>query len=155
MEAIPLCKRVGRMRLRGLVPREHVVAVVDTDALAKRANHLGRRVEQVVGVEDDDVSSAVLVQRGLPLLGSVTPSNSRADEPLCAQIVEEGAQLHVAGLVGAEVVEAGLGGERRDRTAVVRRDAVAGVADEEGEVELREQRCGHNGRIVLLALLLM
>lgn len=71
----------------------------------------------------------------------------RADQTRVPQIVERPAELVVPGLGRVVVLEPGHRIQRRDRAAVVRGDTIMRVADEEGKVELRQERPRHHGRV--------
>lgn len=159
MEAPPLLKRRLRARVLGRrVPFQHAVAVVEPDGATVRGEHGAGVVEQVVGVDDADVDFLTPIIILIACSGSrsgggdaigVVPVDDdalvvmrnaiaalrRAARDLGpdlvdgAQVVEDTAQLVVAGFGRHEVVEAGDGVEGRDRAAVVGRDAGARVAD--------------------------
>ena len=149
MEALPLGKRLARAVLILLgIPIQHGLVKLQTHAAAVRRYDALRVVEKVVRVDDADVDLAVLTSIIATVVASVavrssfggaSPSDARPDLPDGAQVVEEAAQLRVAGLGGHEGVEAGHAVERRDGAAEVGRHAGARVADQEREVELGQQ----------------
>lgn len=157
VEALPLLKHLHSvLLLLRSVPVQHVGRIVNADALAKCLDDLVGLVQEVVGVDDANlyfaVAIAVAVRLLLVLAALALSRNSRTNVPDGAEIVERAAEFVVARFVGAEVVEARHLVERRDCAAVVRRDALARVADEKRKVELLEQACRQHGRVIRLRL---
>lgn len=116
------------MVLVAVTPLQHVGRKVEADPFAVRPDRRFRVIQQVVGVEDDQV---------LPV-----------DHALGNEVVKEPAELVIARLVGHEVGEVGNLVERRYRAAVIARNTPARMADEEGELEPAEHLKGDDGGIV-------
>lgn len=139
VEAVPLLKRLGSVLLVLVIaPLEHLGGVVDADLLAVHLEDGLGVLQQVVGVDDGDggapgpVAVDAIAVRGLVesfVDGGLVAGLARADDVLGQEVVEQAAQLVVAGLGGHEVVEARDGVQGRDGAAVVGRDGAAGVAD--------------------------
>lgn len=141
VEAVPLLKGVlGLLVLLLGVPIQHALVELDADRGAVVPEHALGVVEQVVSVHDADLDA---VGRGH---GAVVflAADLGADDAGVLAVVEEAAELVVAGLLGHELVEAGLLHKRGNTAAVVAGDGVARVADQEGEVELLQQIPGHD-----------
>lgn len=173
VEALPLLEGgFGARVLGGRVPAQHGVGVVEPDGAAVGGQDAGRVVQEVVGVDDADLDLVVVVvvvvvvrvsvAQGRAVDGAVADDavavrtvrraarHLRADLADLPQVIERAAQFVVAGFRGHEVVEARDAVERRDGAAVVRRDAGARVADQEGEVEPLEDGGRDDGRVVRL-----
>lgn len=140
MPPLPLPKLLLR-NLSALLPTppQHLRAKLHPHALAVPRNHTRRVIQQVVRVNDTDLNAPV------PLLATT-------NLPDVSQVVEQPPQLAVADLGRQVGRPAGDGGERRDRAAVVGRDAVARMADQEGPVEAGEEGGGHDGGVAGLGV---
>lgn len=146
VETLPLLKRhLGPGLVLLGIPHQHLGLPLDTRALAVRLDHARRVIEEIVGIDNAD-----LYALRVPIhfaIGFGFSSKLGADLAYAAQVVEQNAELFVSSLVGTEVVETGHLVERGDRAAVVARDAVLGMADQECEVVGCEKVCGDHGRI--------
>ena len=80
--------------------------------------------------------------------GALSARDGWPDQSLLHEVVEQTAQLGVAGFAGHEFVEARDVVKRWDAAAVVRWNTEVRVTDEEGEVELLERGLRQDGRIV-------
>lgn len=144
VEAVPLLKGVlGLLMLLLGVPVQHAHVELDADRGAVVPEHALGVVKQVVGVHDADLDAVGLGHGAVVFLAA----DLGADNAGVLAVVEETAELVVAGLLGHELVEAGLLDKRRHTAAVVAGDGVARVADEESEVELLQQLLGHDRRV--------
>lgn len=141
VEAVPLLEGVlGRLVLLLGVPVQHALVELDADRGAVVPEHALGVVEKVVGVHDADLDAVGLGHGAVVFLAA----DLGTDDAGVLAVVEETAELVVAGLLGHELVEAGLLDKRRHTAAVVAGDGVARVADQEGEVELLQQLPGHD-----------
>lgn len=111
MKPPPLLKRLPRPLSIPLAPFQHLLAELQTHILAIHPQDPLGIVEEVVGINERDLDLR------------------RADLVGGTEEVEEAPQLVVARFGGHEGREAGDGGERRDRAAVVGGDGGARVAD--------------------------
>lgn len=154
MESFPLLERLGReVVILIRIPLEHFGGPIDAHAVAEGAHDGFRVVEEVISVDEEDlvrgfdvtvcvsVGSAISMSVGSAIDMAVDSfflgaGNVRTNVTCGAAVVEETAELLVAGLIRAELVKPGHVLEWWDTAAVVRRDAVSGVADQEGVVEL-------------------
>lgn len=145
VEAVPLLERVlGLLVLLLGVPVQHAHVELDADGGAVVPEHALWVVEEVVGVKDANLDAVGRCDGAIVGLAA----DLGADDTGVFAVVEEAAELIVAGLLGHELVEAGLLDKRRHATPVIAGNGVARVADKEGEVELLEQLLGHDRRVV-------
>ena len=145
VETVPFLERVlGLLVLLLGVPVQHAHVELDADGSAVVPEHAFWVVEEVIGVQDADLDA---VGRGHGAVVGLA-ADLGADDTGVFAVVEEAAKLIVAGLLGHELVEAGLLDERRNAAPVIAGNGVARVADKEGEVELLEQLLGHDRRVV-------
>lgn len=132
MESGPLLKRIFGSLLALLVaPLQHLWAVVNAYFLAKSFDDSVGIIQQIVGINDGDTDFAVAQL-------TMLTSDGRSDLLLVLQVIKNSAELVVAGFGGHEIVKPGDGGLGRDGTVIVRRDAAARMANQEGEVEFLE-----------------
>jgi hypothetical protein len=142
MEPVPLLERLDRVVLALLVlPPQHIRGIINSNFLAKRLDHLGRVVQQIIRIHDSNAH--------LPFLGRL-PGPRGANDALILEVVEQPPQLDIAGLAGHEVVEPRNLVEGRDRAAEVRRHGPARMTDQKGEVKFAQERSGQHGRVTRL-----
>lgn len=155
MESSPLLKSVfgDSVILFGL-PKKQVWGILDTNTLAESLNNISGVIEQVVSVNDTDVSSAVLCSMtiGFICVHSTLSADLGSNLTNLAQIVKDTALFVIASLGGHEVVEAGDLVQRWDGAAEVAGYAVLGMSDQECKVELLQDILGDNGRVAGLCL---
>ena len=145
VEAVPLLERVlGLLVLLLGIPVQHAHVELDADRGAIVSEHALWVVEEVISVKDADLDAVGRSDGAVVGLAA----DLGADDAGVFAVVEEAAELVVAGLFGHELVEAGLLDERRHAAPVIAGNGVARVADKEGEVELLEQLLGHDRRVV-------
>lgn len=165
VEAAPFLERVPRnLVVRLGVPAQHGGVVIQPDTAAERLDHGSGLLEHLVRVDDADLRAGLVARaqpadNGLRLLvvGELVGvlfarGDVRADQALGAQVVEDAAHLVVPGFEGVVGVEAGDFVQGRDGAAEVGGHAEVRVADEEGEVEARQELLGHHGGIAGLGL---
>ena len=147
MESPPFLKLVlGELVVFGCVPLEHGWLELDTDAGAEFAHDALWIVEEVVGVDDADLVACVSI--GVPVSVGRLSGDGGPDDAFVLQVVENAALFVVTGLFWHEVVEAGDVVERWDGAAPVAGNAVDGVADQKGKVELLKDLLWDDGRVV-------
>lgn len=150
VEALPLFKCILRVVVVLLViPVEHLWRVLDSDTLAEGLDYSGRVVEEIVSIDDADLSGSLRVSVDTVRL---LAGNLGSDLSVFTKVVEDTALLVIPGFRGHEVVETSHLIKRWNGAAVVAGDAVLGVTDQEGEVELLQNRCGDDGWVARLCL---
>jgi hypothetical protein len=152
VETLPLFKRfLGNCLVFLSLPGEHLRLPLDACSLAKRLDHVGRVVQQVIGVNDTDLNASAVSIRGV--VGFIfLVCKLGADLAFAAQVVEKAAELFIASLVRTEVVETSHLVQRWDSAAVVAGNAVLRMADKEGEVVGCEKISRNDSGIVWLSL---
>lgn len=133
------------------VPSQQIWIIRDSDAFAIRLDHLGGSIQHLVCIHDADLNAALLRMVAIhPIAGNPVGNparccHTRTHDVDLAEVVENTANLIVAGLGWAKVVKARDLVQRWDGASVVGRNTVVGIADEEGEMELRQKLGGHHG----------
>lgn len=141
MEAFPLLEcLLGLGVVLFVVPVQHAGRVFNTDALAELLEDCRWIVQEIISVDDTDVCNSTL-------LLAVLACKLGTDLATRTEVVEQAALLVVSSLRRHEVVEAGYGVERRNSASPVAGNAVLGVTDEEGEMELVQDFGRHDGGI--------
>lgn len=165
VETAPFLERVPRdLVVRVGVPAQHGGIVIEPDTAAERLDHGGGLLEHLVCVDDADLRAGLVARAEtgdnrlrLLVVGELVGvlfarGDMRADQALAAQVVKDAAHLVVPGFEGVVGVEAGDVVQRRDGAPVVGGDTEVRVADEEGEVEARQELLGHHGGIAWFGL---
>jgi hypothetical protein len=130
------------------IPYEHFWLVVDTGGLAYSLDHARRVVEQLISVHNADLDALRVAVGTVGLAGLA--SRLRADDSLLAEVIEQLTQLRVSRLVLSEVIPTCQLIQGRECAAVVARNAVLGVSDEENKVVCCEKVSGEDSRVSLL-----
>jgi hypothetical protein len=146
VEASPLLECLLGMSVVFLVvPVQHAGRVLDANAVAELLKNGRRVVQKIISVDDTDVHSSILL---LAVLTCKLGTNLAAR----TEVVEQATLLIVSSLGRHEVVETSDCVERGDRASPVARNAVLGVTDEEGEMELVQDVGRDNGGVSRLGL---
>lgn len=146
VEASPLLKcLLGVGVIFVVVPVQHAGGVLDANALAKLLKNGRRVVQKIISVNDTDVYSSTLLLAVLTCkLGTNLATRT--------EVVEQATLLIVSSLGRHEVVKTSDCIERGDSASPVAGNAVLGVTDEEGEVELVQDIVRDNGGVSRLGL---
>jgi hypothetical protein len=120
VESSPLLKLLlGKVMSFFGIPSQHFRLVLQADRFAVFAQDSLWIVKHVIGVDEADLDLA----GGCALdIGIVLTANARSDQPGRLQVVEESAQLVIAGFFWHEVWETSLSDQRRNGATVVAGD---------------------------------
>jgi hypothetical protein len=131
MKAPPLLKGVPSSLVILLgIPDQHLRTVVNSHLLAVCGDDAFWIVQQVIGIDDGNTH--------IILFTDTFAGEDGTNVLVFTQEIEHPAEFVVAGFGGHEVVETGDFVEGWDSAAPVGWNAVTGMADEEGEMELSE-----------------
>lgn len=146
MEAWPLFESGLRGGLCFLgIPSEHFRSILDSDAVAKALDNTSRVIEKVVSINDADFNTSMGSSVGPvclidPVSFSILDAGivriAWSNEPDVTDIIEETVKFIVSSLRNIEVVPPSKLVEGWNSAAIVRRDAVVGVPDQERKMEL-------------------
>jgi len=128
-----------------VVPVQHAGGVFDANALAELLKDGRGVVQKIISVNDTDVYSSAL-------LLAVLTCKLGADLTTRTEVVEQATLLIVSSLGRHEVVETSDCVERGDGASPVAGNAVLGVTDEEGEMELVQDIGRDHGGVSRLGL---